>query len=226
MEDGTPDLGSARLAPPVQDESAAGLARSIEAILLTLDRPVPARRLAEGLGLIKPEAVPANDDSPSDDAPKPRSKRGKGGGDGPSAIERVQQAIALLNEEYARGQRTFRIESVAGGYRLMTLPAMAPVLAAFHQTRASQRLSKAAVETLAVIAYKQPITRAHLEAVRGVACGEVLRSLLDRRLIAIVGRAEELGRPMLYGTSKEFLDAFGLSSTKDLPTIGELQGVL
>jgi segregation and condensation protein B len=105
----------------------------------------------------------------------------------------------------------------------MTLPAMAPVLAAFHKARASNRLSRAAVETLAIIAYKQPLTRAHLESIRGVACGEVLRSLLERRMITIKGRAEELGRPMLYGTTKEFLDAFGLASLKDLPSATELQ---
>jgi segregation and condensation protein B len=105
----------------------------------------------------------------------------------------------------------------------MTLPAFAPAVAAFHRARAGGKLSRAAVETLAIIAYKQPLTRAQLEAIRGVSCGEVLRSLLERRLVEIKGRAEELGRPLLYGTGKPFLDAFGLGTLKDLPTASELR---
>ena len=203
------------------------LGPGIEAILLTADRPVPASRLAEALGLApapdegggEPEGRAAN---PPVAESKPRRRRGRAGyGDDPEA--RIAGAIAELNRQYEGTGRAFRIESVAGGYRVMTLPALAPVLAAFHKTRASSRLSRAAVETLAVIAYKQPITRSHLEAIRGVSCGEVLRSLLDRRLITIKGRAEELGRPILYGTTKEFLDAFGLASLKDLPSGTELQ---
>jgi len=93
-------------------------------------------------------------------------------------------------------------------------------VAAFHKARAGGRLSRAAVETLAIIAYKQPLTRAQLEAIRGVSCGEVLRSLLERRLVEIKGRAEELGRPLLYGTGKPFLDAFGARSAQG-PSHGE-----
>jgi segregation and condensation protein B len=222
MDDGTSDAKRDPASAPPDD-----LTRSIEAILLTLDRPVPARRLAEGLGLIGPASAAEDAQPGAPEPPKPAPRRSRAArAEQADPVDRVHRAIAILNEQYAQTQRTFRIESVAGGYRLMTLPELAPALAAFHRTRASQRLSKPAIETLAVIAYKQPITRAHLEAVRGVACGEVLRSLLERRLISIVGRAEELGRPMLYGTSKEFLDAFGLSSTKDLPSITELQGAL
>jgi len=99
----------------------------------------------------------------------------------------------------------------------MTRPEHAPVLAAIRQQQLHGKLSRAAVETLAIIAYKQPITRADLESIRGVACGEVLRSLMERRLVTIDGRAEEPGRPMLYGTTREFLDQFGLASLKDLP---------
>ena len=131
---------------------------------------------------------------------------------------RLQAAIDDLNAQYAASGRTFRIEAVAGGVRMMTLPAFAPVLAAFHKARSGTRLSRPAIETLSIIAYRQPITRAQLEAIRGVSCGEVLRSLMERRLVTIKGRAEELGRPILYGTTKEFLDAFGLSSLKDLPS--------
>ena len=128
-----------------------------------------------------------------------------------------------LNAEYERTGRSFRIEQVAGGYRVMTLPRFAEVVAAFQGSRMRSSLSHAALESLAIIAYKQPVTRAQLEAIRGVACGEVLRSLIDRRLVTIAGRAEELGRPLLYGTTKQFLETFGLSSIKDLPSIEELR---
>jgi segregation and condensation protein B len=134
----------------------------------------------------------------------------------------VEAAIERLNKAYDEHGRAFRVEPVSGGYRLMTRPEYAPVIAAMHRARASTRLSRSALETLAIIAYRQPMTRAELEAIRGVACGEVLRSLLDRKMIKITGRAEELGRPMLYGTTAQFLDAFGLASIKDLPKPEEL----
>jgi len=105
----------------------------------------------------------------------------------------------------------------------MTLPQYAETLAEFHRSRLSGKLSRASIETLAIIAYKQPITRAQLEAIRGVSCGEVLKSLMERRIITIKGRAEELGRPMLYATTKQFLDHFGLANIKDLPTMAELR---
>jgi segregation and condensation protein B len=198
------------------------LAGAVEAILLTHERPLPAVRLAEALGLA-PKSREGGEDAPEADTGGKRRRRGPGP-EAFTAAMQVEAAIKSLNEEYARSGRSFRIEQVAGGYRVMTLPEFAPVLAQFQKARVSGRLSRAAVETLAIIAYKQPLTRAHLEAIRGVACGEVLRSLLDRRLITIKGRAEELGRPILYGTTKEFLDAFGLASLKDLPTAAELQG--
>ncbi len=181
-------------APDAATTDPASIAPAVEAILLTLDRPVTAGRIAEALNV----------------------GLDKGG------ARAVKQAIEHLNAAYESTGRAFRIEQVAGGFRVMTLPQFAEAVGAFRQARQSQRLSRAAVETLAVIAYRQPITRAQIESIRGVACGEVLRSLLERRLISIVGRAEELGRPMLYGVSKQFLELFGLSSVKDLPSVEDL----
>jgi segregation and condensation protein B len=135
----------------------------------------------------------------------------------PVSESQVAAAIDALNTQYREQRRAFTIEHVSGGYRMMTLPEHAPVIAAMHRSKATTRLSKPALETLAIIAYRQPITRAELEAIRGVACGEVVRTLMDRRLVKITGRAEELGRPMLYGTTRQFLDTFGLASVKDLP---------
>lgn len=175
------------------------LQAGIEAILLSIDKPVSASRLAEAMGLID---------------------EGEQATDGAKAA--IRSTIESLNESYEATGRAFSIESVAGGYRLMTRPELASVVAAFHRSRMPTKLSRAALETMAIVAYKQPITRANLEAIRGVGCGEVLRSLIERKLVTITGRAEELGRPMLYGTTKNFLDVFGLASIKDLPTSGEL----
>lgn len=172
-----------------------GLLAAVEAILLSVERPIPIAKIAEPITPVLGIEV--------------------GGAE-------VEAAISALNDEYDTQGRAFRIEPVSGGYRLMTRPEHAPVIAAMHRARATTRLSRPALETLSIIAYRQPVTRAELEAIRGVACGEVLRSLLDRKMIKIAGRAEELGRPMLYGTTPQFLDAFGLANIKDLPKPEEL----
>lgn len=185
------------------------LAPHLEAILVSLDRAVPAQRLAQGLGLL-----PMDDADDEQEPDKPALA---------AASRHVDLLVDLLNQHYTHTARAFRIELLAGGYRLMTLAEHAPTLARFHKQRHSAKLSRPAVETLAIIAYKQPITRAELESIRGVSCGEVLKTLLERRLVAIKGRAEELGRPMLYATTPNFLAHFGLASIKDLPAPAELK---
>ena len=139
------------------------------------------------------------------------------------SVKRIRQCVRDLNKKYKQGGFSFRIEKIAGGYQMMTLPAFNPWLSKLIKVRTDSKLSAAALETLAVIAYKQPIIRADVEAVRGVASGEVIRNLMYKGLVKIVGRAEILGRPMLYGTTKKFLDAFGLNSLKDLPKVDELK---
>lgn len=136
---------------------------------------------------------------------------------------RIRKAVTQLNERYARGGHAFRIEDIAGGYQMMTLPEYHDVLRRLLNVKKDSRLSQAAMETLAIVAYRQPILRADIEAIRGVASGEVLRGLLERQLVKIVGRAEVIGRPMLYGTSKRFLEVFGLASLDDLPRVKELR---
>jgi len=138
------------------------------------------------------------------------------------AITQIKAAIDALNKSYDDGARAFRIERIAGGYRVMTREELAPLVSRLHAERQQQKLSQAALETLSIIAYRQPVMRAEIEVIRGVACGDVLRGLMDRRLVKIVGRAEELGRPMLYGTTREFLNIFGLANLNDLP---EVQGL-
>jgi len=139
------------------------------------------------------------------------------------ATKQIKEAIDALNTAYDDGSRAFRIERIAGGYRVMMREELAPLVSRLHAERQQQKLSQAALETLSILAYRQPVMRAEIEVIRGVAAGDVLRGLMERRLVKIVGRAEELGRPMLYGTTKEFLSIFGLANLKDLP---EVQGLV
>lgn len=125
--------------------------------------------------------------------------------------------IRQLNARYDERGRAFRIVDVAGGYQLLTRPQLASWLRRLEHTPSEVRLSAPALETLAVIAYRQPVGRADIEAIRGVNCGEIVRQLMDRDLVRIGGRGEELGRPYLYATTKRFLQIFGLSSLDDLP---------
>jgi segregation and condensation protein B len=136
---------------------------------------------------------------------------------GSKSVKPVRRGVASLNEQYAATDRSFRIEQVAGGYQILTLPRFGPFLKVLHQREADAKLTKPALETLAIIAYKQPILRADVEAIRGVVCGETIRSLMEKHLVRIAGRAEVPGRPILYGTTKRFLELFGLDSLKDLP---------
>ncbi len=135
----------------------------------------------------------------------------------------VKQCIQELNAEYEREGRAFQIVEVAGGRQLMTRPEYHPYIQQLVKTRSSDKLTRAQLETLAIIAYKQPIIRADIESIRGVQSGQIARNLLERRLIRVVGRDSRLGHPLLYGTTRQFLEVFGLKSIKDLPTIDELK---
>jgi len=137
--------------------------------------------------------------------------------------KQVRACIQSLNGKYERNHNAFRIEQIAGGHQMLTLPAYNTWLKKMLKVRSDNKLTPAAMETLAIIAYKQPVIRVDIEAIRGVAVGEVIRSLMYKGLVKIVGRAEILGRPMLYGTTKKFLEVFGLNSLKDLPKAEELK---
>ena len=113
----------------------------------------------------------------------------------------------------------FRVEQIAGGFRLLTRSALGPWVRRLLGTPAETRLSAAALETLAIVAYRQPATRAEIEAIRGVGCEDMLRQLMERDFVAIGGRTEDLGRPNVYVTSRRFLQAFGLARIEDLPRI-------
>jgi segregation and condensation protein B len=131
--------------------------------------------------------------------------------------------IERLRRLYDADGSAFQVEEIAGGYQLLTRPQYHPWLARLKRTGHELRLTSAPLETLAVIAYKQPIMRAEVEKVRGVACGEVIRQLMEKGLVRVAGRHDSLGRPQLYGTTKKFLQAFGLNALGDLPEVESLR---
>lgn len=133
----------------------------------------------------------------------------------------AKDLVNELNTEYGEQDRSFEIWEVAGGYQIRTRAEFSGYLQKLQKERAL-RLSQAALETLAIIAYRQPVTRAEIEEVRGVDAGAVVKSLLERHLIRIAGQREVPGRPMLYGTTRRFLEVFGLEKLKDLPHLRDL----
>jgi segregation and condensation protein B len=174
-------------------ESMALCKSAIEAMLFSCAEPLTSRKLADPLKEI--------------------------GADG----NIVRKIVRDLIKEYAGSNRGFAIEEVAGGFQMMTRPDYAEFVRVLHQSGGGRgRLSQAALETLAVVAYKQPVTRADIEAIRGVQAGPLLRTLLQKGLVKITGRAEVIGRPLLYGTTKKFLEIFGLKSLNELPKVEEL----
>ena len=134
----------------------------------------------------------------------------------------ILEDLHALREEYQALGRAFHIVEVAGGYQFRTAPEMGPWLRKLKR-HAGSRLSQASMETVAIIAYKQHVTRAEIEYIRGVDCGGVLRSLLDKGLLKIVGRKDVPGRPLLYGTSRRFLEVFSLKDLSSLPDLRDLQ---
>ena len=138
--------------------------------------------------------------------------------------EEVRNALTALGAQYAQGGRGLTVEEVAGGYQLRTRKEFAPQIRKLLAGK-PPRLSRSLLETLAIVAYRQPVTRPEIEQVRGVDCGGVLETLLERRLIKIGGRKEAPGRPMLYETTSEFLEIFGLKDIGSLPDLKEFQEI-
>jgi segregation and condensation protein B len=131
--------------------------------------------------------------------------------------------ISRLNQAYESQAAPFRIEQVAAGYRLLTRPQFAFWLGKLHHRETDIKLSPPALETLTVVAYRQPITRAEIEAIRGVQCSEMIRQLMDRGLVRIGGEDNSLGRPFLYETTRQFLEVFGLRDVENLPLAHKLR---
>jgi len=139
--------------------------------------------------------------------------------------ERIRQALDHLRQNYESAGRGLRIVEVAGGYQIATRSECAPWIRSLEKIKTATRLSRSGLETLAIVAYKQPVTRGEIEAIRGVDSAYVLKTLLERRIVKIAGRREGLGRPILYGTTREFLQYFGLKDLSELPALKEFKEV-
>jgi segregation and condensation protein B len=153
-------------------------------------------------------------------------------GDGPQAYlrqldaEEVEASINELNSEYESAEKPYRIVRIAGGYQFATLSSYADWIGRLYKEQGRRKLSQSGIESLAIIAYKQPVTKADIESIRGVNCDYVLKTLLEKELVTIVGRAHAPGRPLLYGTTREFLKHFGLNEITDLPRPREIEEIL
>ena len=134
----------------------------------------------------------------------------------------IRDAVQELIADYEAQGRAFTVEEIAGGYQLFTRPEYNPHLKKIVRARNEARFTQAALETLAIVAYKQPITRAEVEDIRGVAAGDMIRTLMEKGLVRVAGKGEQIGHPLLYGTTKKFLQSFGLASTKELPDAKQL----
>lgn len=136
----------------------------------------------------------------------------------------IKRAIDELSGELEGSERGVRVNAVAGGYQMCTRPELAGWIKKFHQVERKEKLSRAALETLAIIAYKQPVIRSEIEAIRGVGVDYIMRKLMENELVRVMGRKKTVGAPLIYGTTDKFLSYFGLSSLAELPKVEELEG--
>lgn len=172
------------------------------------------------------EALIFSSDEPLTNVEIIKAIKGIDGEDAEITSEDINSAIDLLNREYETSGRAVKIVKIAGGYLFATREEFAKYIGYLSSEKTKRRLSQAALETLAIIAYKQPITKPELESIRGVNSDYILATLLDKKLITISGRAETIGRPLLYTTTDEFLKYFGLNSLSDLPKPREIEEIM
>jgi len=184
----------------VTGSNAQELVQAVEAILFAADEPIEAQRIVDIMSEVR-------------------------GGEGPS-IEDVQEVLHQLNAEYDRSGRAFRIQEWGKGYRLATRSEVSPFVKSLYVGQREESLSRSLLETLAVIAYRQPVTRPEVDFVRGVQSDYAIRKLMDLGLVDVGGRADSLGRPLLYETTDRFLEAFGLRDLDELPTLQEAEELL
>jgi segregation and condensation protein B len=182
-------------------DSSVTLQMVLEALAFATDVPVSAKEVCRVYAEVVGEACP-----PSEAA--------------------IDEAFKELNDSYEIGGHTVRIQYWAGGLRMTTTESVAPFLEAFFRRERRRHLTKPLMETLAIVAYKQPATKAEIDAVRGVDSGYALRKLLELNLLAIFGRADILGRPMLYATTERFLEEFGLKDLDELPNLRQAEELL
>jgi segregation and condensation protein B len=138
----------------------------------------------------------------------------------------IRAIIEELNKGYKEHEKAYRILKIAGGYQFATTEAYADWIGKLYKEQGRRKLSQSGIETLSIVAYKQPVTKAEIEHIRGVNCDYVLKALLEKELVTVTGRAETVGRPLLYGTTREFLKYFGLNEITDLPRPREIEEIL
>ncbi len=190
-------------ASPAEETSSTGdhtLEEAAEAIIFAADEPVPPARIAEIVAEVTGRPQPSD--------------------------EEVTAAVERLNEAYGERGRALEIKSWAGGYRMVTRSSLSPFVKTFYVEEQETSLSRSLMEALAVIAYRQPVTRPEVDFVRGVNSDYAIRKLLEMDLANVEGRADSVGRPLLYGTTDRFLEQFGLDDLDDLPTLREVEDLL
>ena len=212
---------------------------ALEALLFASDDALSARALYKLLidaDEQRPEQAAKEEQArPNDDTAQetPATDGEESGKQKQGRATRIKELTALfeelideLNGEFDSTGRAFRIVKVAGGYQFATTAQHGELVARLVKSKSKRRLSQAALETLAIIAYRQPITKPEIESIRGVSCNEVVNTLLEKNLVTIAGRSEAIGKPLLYGTTEEFLRAFGLHDISDLPKPRELEELM
>ncbi len=172
------------------------------------------------------EVLIFSSDEPISESEIIRAIKGIDGEDIEISSENISDTVDLLNKSYEDSSRSFRIKKIANGFVFVTSEIFAKYVGYLSSEKSKRRLSQAALETLAIIAYKQPVTKPKLEQIRGVNSDYILTTLLEKNLITITGRAESIGRPLLYGTTTEFLKYFGLYNLSDLPKPREIEEIM
>ena len=191
------------------NDEAISPKRVVEALLFASAKPLTVTEIKKIVGA-DPRVRPSNEQSGHPQGGAPTNKE-------------IESLLFELKEEYAREGRSFELIEIAGGYEIVTRKEYANWLARLELQKRIRQASRSALETLAILAYKQPVTRAEVEEIRGVDISGVLTTLLERGFVKITGKKEVPGRPFLYGTTEKFLEHFGLKSTQDLPPIGEIK---
>ncbi len=176
------------------------LAQVAEALVFAADRPVSSREITGTYSDVTGNAAPAD--------------------------AHVLEAVADLNAAYEAEGRVFRIERWAAGFRMATIASMAPYLKSFFNRERVRKMSRSLMETLAIVAYRQPVTKPEIDFVRGVDSGYALGKLMEQGFIDVAGRSDSLGRPLIYATTSAFLEQFGLGDLNDLPTLREIEEIL
>lgn len=178
----------------------AEFAQVVEALVFAAEQPITAASMAEVCQTVTTLAPPSEAD--------------------------IDATVEALNAAYADAGRVFRIHRWAGGYRMATIPEVAPYLQVLYAERGTRRLSRSLLETLAVVAYQQPVSKSEIDFVRGVDTGYALKKLMELDFVDITGRGEGVGRPLLYGTTARFLERFGINALHDLPKMREIEELL